>query len=66
VGPTAPSGEWYFSLYANAGTADCMILTSMRPTNVRQVPVLDAWGMLALILLLGVAGMAAHRRARQL
>ncbi len=42
VGPTTPSGEWYFSLYANAGTADCMILTSMRPTNVRQVPVLDA------------------------
>jgi hypothetical protein len=56
----APLGVNWFTLAANNGAAETMILTSMASGG--QVPTLDQWGMIILSLLLGLGAWVALRR----
>jgi hypothetical protein len=66
--PQAPEGEWYFTLCADDGRAECMSLTTMLarecvaiPGRV-PVPALDWKGLVGVILTMLAVGVAALRR----
>jgi hypothetical protein len=65
-----PYGEWYFTLCADGGQAECMLLTSMLARECVVVhrgvpaPVLDLKGFVGVILaMLAVGAVALRRRA---
>jgi hypothetical protein len=65
-GGPPPSGAWYFTLVANSGAADCMVLTSLIAANAvaAPVPTLSEWGLVTLcVLLAGVAFVSLRRRS---
>ena len=65
AGPPAPIGEWWFTLVADNGDADCMVLTSMAPASaVAPVPTLSQWGFVALVVALGCVAAVSLRRRR--
>ncbi len=61
-GAPRPTGEWFFTLVANAGAADCMVLTSLSTSTIAAVPTLSEWGLVALAALLGGAAVFSLRR----
>jgi hypothetical protein len=64
AGP-APNGEWFFTLSANGGSGDCMVLRSMaRAGGVAPVPTLSEWGLIALVAMLGCAAVVSLRRRK--
>jgi hypothetical protein len=60
TGAPAPDGVNWFTLGANDGAADAMILASMSASG--QVPTLSEWSMVILSLLLGLGAWVALRR----
>jgi hypothetical protein len=66
--PQAPEGEWYFTLCADDGSAECMELTSMLARECVvvservPVPALDLKGFVGVILTMLAVGAAALRR----
>ena len=66
--PPPPEGIWWFTLGANDGNADCMVLQSLTAAPIQavrtQVPTLSEWGLLALLALMAVAAGFALRRRR--
>jgi len=62
---SAPNGEWFFTLLANHGTADCMVLKSLAPPQLEIVPTLSRWGLVTLFALLASAATFAVRRRYQ-
>jgi hypothetical protein len=62
----APTGEWWFTLLANGGSASCMVLSSLGPRSApaqAAVPTLSEWALVALFALLsGGAALALRRR----
>ncbi|HSN01400.1 MAG TPA: IPTL-CTERM sorting domain-containing protein [Rudaea sp.] len=63
--PSAPNGEFFFTLCANGGSGDCTNLVSaINAAAAATTPALNRWGLLALAGLLGLAGFAGLRRYR--
>jgi hypothetical protein len=60
TGSPAPTGVIFFTLGADNGLAEAMVLTRM--TSNLNVPTLSEWGMIILSLLLGVGAWVALRR----
>jgi hypothetical protein len=60
TGSPAPEGVNYFTLAADDGAAESMILTSMATAG--QVPTLGEWSLIILSLLLGLGAWVALRR----
>lgn len=56
----SPNGVLWFTLGANGGAAEAMLLTRM--TSSLHVPTLGEWGMVVLSLLLGLGAWVALRR----
>lgn len=63
LAPT-PNGVFFFTLGANGGAADAMILAAAGPALAAAVPTLSQWMILALALLLAGIGIARVRRIR--
>jgi hypothetical protein len=64
--PTAPDGEWFFTLCTNGGNGDCAQLTSMIQAgagSVGTVPALNPWMLALLGLILTAAATWTLRRA---
>jgi len=66
----APSGVNFFRIATNGGTGDNLILTSFAPGGsspsfASNVPSTTAWGLIALAILLALAGALATHRLRQ-
>ncbi|HSQ81636.1 MAG TPA: hypothetical protein VLU54_10975 [Casimicrobiaceae bacterium] len=62
----APRGVYFFTLGANGGAADPMVLVSMTQAGgATPVPALDGRGLVLLAVLLGGVGLAALPRSRR-
>lgn len=57
-----PDGVWYFTLGANGGNGEPMVLVAMGPAGSRSVPGLGLAGLLALFATLGAAAFWQLRR----
>jgi hypothetical protein len=58
----APDGVFFFTLGANGGVADAMVLSSMMQASAAPVPTLNDWTLLALATLVGGVGLVLLRR----
>ncbi|MBS0570355.1 MAG: hypothetical protein JSS28_07095 [Proteobacteria bacterium] len=66
--PSAPNGEFYFTLCTNGGNGDCTNLISAVnaiAAGTSATPALGRWALLALAGLLGLAGFTGLRRLRK-